>query len=371
MFGIAASAKPESPIDGHSKDLKIAVLDVDGGAAALFVTPEGKSLLIDTGWEAGAGRARPGESPAAPTTSSAERIAAAAAKLGVKKIDYLLLTHYHADHSGGFASLAEKLPIGTYIDHGVNTEPVDPEPGPCRIGRSPEKLYEKWVAAYQGHAHMTPQAGQKLKIGSLELEFVASDGHVIEAPLPGAGAANALCASVPQATCTGGEENVRSLGVLMTFGKTRVLDLGDLTWNKELELMCPVNKIGKVDLYFVTGHGMDLSSSPPTAALDPLVALMQNGATKGGDAAVMQTVKGYPDLEGLWQEHYSVRYPDMNSAPDLIANLDQQPDGAYPIDVEITPAGEIRVTNERNQYSKVYRSRGAQPKASLGRAGGK
>jgi hypothetical protein len=146
--------------------------------------------------------------------------------------------------------------------------------------------------------------------------------------------------------------------MVITFGKTRILDLGDLTWNKEMELLCPANKVGKVDVYFVTGHGMDLSSSPPTGALDPLVALMQNGPMKGGDAAAINTVDSYPDLHGLWREHYSVRYPDLNGDPDYIANLNQQPDQGYSISVDITPIGIITVTNDRNQFSKVYHARG-------------
>jgi hypothetical protein len=148
--------------------------------------------------------------------------------------------------------------------------------------------------------------------------------------------------------------------MLITYGKTRVLYLGDLTWNWEIKLLCPVNKIGKVDVYFVTGHGMGLSSSPPTAALDPLVAVMQNGPTKGGDEAVMKTVESYPHLEGFWQSHYSVRYPALNRDPDYIANLDWVPDQSYPITIAITPGGSITVTNGRNNFSKTYRARGAQ-----------
>jgi competence protein ComEC len=200
--------------------------------------------------------------------------------------------------------------------------------------------------------------GQKLAIGSVHLEFITSDGNVLASPLPGAGGTNPLCNGVEPMARDGGEENVRSLGMVITFGKTRILDLGDLTWNKEMQLLCPANKVGKVDLYFVTGHGMDLSSSPPTGALDPLVALMQNGATKGGDAAVIKTVDSYPDLQGFWREHYSVRYPDLNPDPNYIANLNQQPDQGYSISVDITPRGEITVTNDRNQFRKVYHARG-------------
>ena len=113
-----------------------------------------------------------------------------------------------------------------------------------------------------------------------------------------------------------------------------------------------------MDVYFVTGHGMNLSSSPATIALDPLVALMQNGPTKGGDEEVIKTVRSYPDLGGLWATHYSVRYPDLNGDLNYIANLDQKPDEAHSIEVDVTPAGEIAVTNSRNNFSKTYKARG-------------
>ena len=343
-----------------SKDLRIAMVDVEGGAAMLFVTPEGKSLLIDTGWPPGMGgpRAAPGAPPPAPGPSSADRIAAAAASLGVTRIDYLLMTHYHVDHVGGLDALLAKLPVGTFIDHGPNREDLPANANPRQSAMAPATTYPKWTAAYNGHEHISAQAGQKLDIGSIHLQFVTSDGKVLASPLAGAGQANPACASVPGLERNGGEENVRSLGTLITFGSTRILDLGDLTWNKEVELLCPTNKVGKVDVYMVTGHGMDLSSSPPTVALGPVVALMQNGPTKGGDEAVMKTLKSIPGLEGTWMEHRSVRYPDLNPDPDYIANLEPSPDDGYAISVEITPKGEITVTNGRNHFSKTYHARG-------------
>lgn len=347
----------QSQSHNTSKDLKIVVVDVEGGAAVLIVTPEHKSLLIDTGWPPDFGRrhAAPGEPP---PTSSADRIAAAAASLGVTRIDDLLMTHYHVDHLGGLQALLAKLPADTFIDHGPNREWPPPDANAFLVAISPLTIYPNWVAAYQGHRHITAHVGQKLNIGSLHLLFVASDGHVLSSPLPGAGQINPLCNGVQPMARDGGEENVRSLGMLMTFGKTRILDLGDLTWNKEIRLLCPTNKVGKVDVYFVTGHGMDLSSSPPTGALDPLVALMENGPMKGGDASVIKTVDSYPHLQGFWREHYSVRYPDLNGDPNYIANLNQQPDHGYPISLDITPQGTITVTNGRNHFSKVYHARG-------------
>jgi competence protein ComEC len=357
----------------NSKDLKIVMIDVEGGAAVLFKTPEGKSLLIDTGWAPRIAGPRPAPgapaspalttgTPAAPVMfSSADRIADAAKSLGITKIDYLVMTHYHADHLGGLETLLAKLPVDTFIDHGPNQEqPVtspSPLPKSCLATPFAAANYHKWVEAYSGHNHITAKVGQKLDIGSLHLEFVTSDGKVLEKPLSGAGQPNAACAGIPPLDCEGGIENVLSLGMLITFGKTRILDLGDLTWNMEVKLLCPMNKVGNVDVYFVTGHGMNLSSSPATIALDPLVALMQNGATKGGDEEVIKTVRSYPDLGGLWATHYSVRYPDLNGDLNYIANLNQQPDEGHSIVVNVTPAGEITVTNDRNQFSKSYKAR--------------
>jgi competence protein ComEC len=359
---LAASALPFSSMRAAtpSKDLRIAMVDVEGGAAMLFVTPEGKSLLIDTGWAPGLGgpRRAPGTPPAAPGPSSADRIAAAAASLGVTKIDYLLITHYHLDHLGGLQALLAKLPVGTFIDHGPNREELPPNANPRFSAMAPAGLYPNLTAAYSGHEHITAEVGQKLDIGSMHLEFVTSDGKEISSPLPGAGQPNPACANVAPMDQNGGEENVRSVGTAITFGTTRILDLGDLTWNKEIELLCPTNKIGKVDLYMVTGHGMGLSSSPPTVALSPVVALMQNGPTKGGDEAVLKTLQSIPGM-ALWMEHRSVRYPDLNGDQNYIANLEATPDEGYPVTVDITPGGAITVTNGRNQFSKTYKAHNA------------
>lgn len=367
LFALAAPlAAAKQKHDEHSKDLRISVIDVEGGASSLWVMPDGKSLLIDTGWPPGMGGPRPraGEPAPPPATSSADRIAAAAQALGVTRIDYLLLTHYHVDHAGGVQALLAKLPADTFIDHGPNGEfhPANPNTPPNPNAQrfaafSTQALYEKWAAAYKGHSHISAEVGQELNIGRLHIKFVASGSKLLSAPLPGAGQPNQYCTGVQPMERDGGLENVNSLGMLMTFGKTRILYLGDNSWNNELKLLCPVNKIGKVDFYFVTQHGMDLSSSPATAALEPLVALMQNGPTKGGDQAPIKTVASYPGLEGFWRLHYSVRYPDLNPDPDYIANLNDPQDAAYPLDVDIAPSGKITVTNPRNGFTKSYWSR--------------
>lgn len=346
-----AKAKPAT-------DLKIISVDVEGGAAVLFLTPEGKSMLIDTGFPPGGGtqRSTPGFPPPGP--QDAERIAKAAATLGIKKLDYLLITHYHGDHIGGLEALLAKLPVDTFIDHGPNREIPPANLPPERRAGTPQARYPALVAAEQGHIHILARPGETLDIGSMHIQFVSADGNVLNAPLAGAGKANPDCAGVKQATNDGGDENNRSVGSLITFGKTRILYLGDLTWNKEIELLCPVNRVGPVDVYFVTGHGMNLSSSPPTRALDPLVAIMQNGPTKGGDDSVINMVNSYPSLQGFWRTHYTVRYPALNGDPNYIANPDWLPEQAYNISLSITPKGRITVVNGRSTFSKTYNARG-------------
>jgi beta-lactamase superfamily II metal-dependent hydrolase len=341
-----------SALAAPPNDLRIVSTDVEGAAAILIKTPEGQSVLIDTGWAPGQGSPQAASQP-----TSADRIAQAAATLGVTRIDYLIMTHYHADHLGGLEALLARLSVDTFVDHGPNLEPMRPNPTPQQRANAPETRYSAWTAAWQGHRHLSVRAGEMLDVGSLRIRFVASDGAVLDSALPGAGTSNSACANVPPPPRVGGDENNRSLGMLVTFGPTRILNLGDLTWEKEIALLCPTNKIGKVDVYFVTGHGMGLSSSPPTAALEPRVAIMQNGPLKGGDADVIQTVQAYPGLEGFWRTHDTVRYPALNGDPNYIANRDGVPDQGNAITLDITPTGAITVKNLRNSFSRTYRAR--------------
>jgi competence protein ComEC len=258
LFAVARAMPPAKT----AKPLQICFIDVEGGQATLFVTPEGQSLLIDTGWPGNDGR-------------DAERIVAAAKRAGIGKIDYVLITHFHNDHVGGAPQLAARIPVGTFIDHGENRESTD---GPTVQG---------WQA-YQGllatgkYKRITPKPGDVLPMQGVEAKVVSSDGAVIDKSLPGAGAANASCATSEQRP--GDQtENPRSLGVLLTFGKLKFLDLGDLTWDKEMELMCPVNKLGKIDVYIVSHHGFLQSGSPALVrGIAPRAAIMDNGAKKGG-----------------------------------------------------------------------------------------
>src|SRR5271170_4840948 len=198
-----------------TRDLRVYFIDVEGGQATLFVTPAGESLLIDTGWPGNDGR-------------DADRIVSAAKKAGVSKIDYVVITHFHADHVGGLPQLAARIPIGTVIDHGDNRESTD---APTVQGW---QAYQELLTAKK-FKRLTVKPGDKLPVGGIEATVVSADGAVIDHPLPGAGRGNAVCKNADKYPADQ-TENLRSVGTMISYGKLRILDLGDLTRDKEMEL---------------------------------------------------------------------------------------------------------------------------------------
>ena len=164
------------------------------------------------------------------------------------------------------------------------------------------------------------------------------------------------CGQDPQPE-TDDTENARSVGILITYGKFRFIDLGDLTKKKELELMCPNNMIGTVDLSLVSHHGLAYSNTKALVwALHPRVSIMNNGARKGGAPDAWQIVHDSPGLEGLWQLHTSIAGgPEHNVDEQLIANPKPDADDeGYYIKVLAEADGSFTVTNSRNQFSKTY-----------------
>jgi competence protein ComEC len=324
---LSATAAAQSP-------LKISFIDVEGGQSTLFVTPSGESLLIDTGWPGNENR-------------DADRILTAAHAAGLTRLDYVLITHYHVDHAGGIPQLVAKIPVGTFLDHGPNRE-LD------------HGITEKDYADYQhilatGHfKHLTMHPGEHLPIPGLDALVISADGALLDHPLPGAGQPNPFCAA-SEIRPDDQTENARSLGIEITFGKLRILDLGDLTWDKERALMCPVNKLGHVDILIVSHHGWLQSSSPALVdAISPRVAIMDNGATKGGSTPTLQTIRQISSLESLWQLHYSEEGGQANNTPEKYIANPQGPDAGLPLQLLAHKDGHFTVTNPRNQYTQKY-----------------
>jgi competence protein ComEC len=336
LFAIACItlAKPLHATPQSGKPLEIYFVDVEGGQATLFVTPERQSLLIDTGWPEFDGR-------------DANRIVAAAKNAGISKIDFVLITHYHADHVGGAPQLAAKIPIGAFIDHGPNREPGD------KNTEDGWRAYQKLLAEKKIN-RITVKPGDVLPIRGMHAEVVSADGALIAKPLSGAGAQNSICATAEKKPADQ-TENARSLGTVITFAKTRILDLGDLTWDKEMEMVCPANKLGHMDIFIVSHHGLFQSNSPALlAAISPQIAIMDNGADKGGSSSTFDNLKKQLKFGDIWQLHYSNEGGTAhNTDKFFITNL-AGPDAGNHLKVTVWSDGIFEVFNSRTLTSLRY-----------------
>ncbi|HEX9200597.1 MAG TPA: MBL fold metallo-hydrolase [Acidobacteriaceae bacterium] len=319
-------------------DLQVYFVDVEGGQATLFIAPSGESLLVDTG-------------SAVTDARDAKRIAAVCKQAGVTKIDNLVVTHYHSDHVGGLPQLVGMVQVGRFIDHGVNRESEAVQGGgPTVAGWN---AYQKVLA--DGHAqHLVVKPGDVLPVKAMQVEVVSGDGEVIAKPLSGAGEQNAACASSPEKAVED-TENDRSLGMMITYGKLRILDLGDLTWAKERPLMCPLNKLGKVDVYVVSHHGLVNSGSPALVdTIAPRVAIEDNGPHKGGAPTTFDTIEGSSRLKDLWQLHTAEGSDAKhNVAESHIANLPGSDAGNY-LKLTARKDGSFSVTNGRTGETVDY-----------------
>ena len=339
--------------------LDIYLIDVEGGNATLFVSPSGESLLIDTG-NGGARAAR-----------DAGRILDAVRDAGLQQIDHLITTHWHGDHFGAMAELADRIPIRHFIDHGPSVQ----------SNQSTGLFLETTYPRLYGEArHTAVKPGDKIPVEGIDITVLASAGQVIQDPTAGIGRPNPYCAGfTPQAPDT--TENAQSVGVLVRFQEFQVLHLGDLTVNKEFDLMCPDNPIDTVDLFVVSHHGQPTSNAEVLVhAIEPRVAILNNGTRKGGQPEAMKVVYSSPGLEDLWQLHFSLLSGQEYTVPGIfIANgVDEEPptmpvapmpqpsrgsgappppvhDGpAYWIKVSAEKDGSFTVTNSRNGFSKAY-----------------
>jgi competence protein ComEC len=326
------------PKQARSKDvpaLTAYFVDVEGGQATLIITPEGQSVLIDAGWASNDSR-------------DADRIAEAARLAKIKRIDYFILTHYHADHVGGVRQLVEKIPVGTFVDHGPDREPVND---------AQKQMVRDYATAASAAQHLVAKPGDVLPIKGLDVTVVSSDGNVLRKPLRIGGNVNTFCEATPDGQ-PDPSENARSLGTFWHFGRFRMLDLGDLTWNKEKELVCPVNLLGKVDVFVVSHHGVDSSNSPALVHdISPRVSIEDNGAGKGGSVATYNVLKTAEGLEDIWQLHFSEDGGSQHNALESnIANVGDDDSGHY-LKLVAHEDGSFAVYNSRNKYSRTYEAK--------------
>ncbi len=329
---LALPCTPPTSAQGKSGHLLIYSIDVEGGQATLLVSPSKDSLLVDTGWPGNNGR-------------DAERIQAAMKDAGITKLDHVLITHFHVDHVGGVPNLVQKVQVGEFLDHGENRENSD-------ITRHDYAAYVKAI----GHTpRRTVHPGDTIDIPGLTTLVITADGDHIKS-VPGVTPKpNPYCASEPKAE-TDPTENARSAGILVTFGKFRFLDLGDLTKQKEIALVCPDNPLPRIDMYLVNHHGFNLSNTKAFVwSIHPRVAIMNNGAHKAGSPEAWQTVHESPGIEDLYMLHTAEDSDAAhNSADGLIANpKGTAQDGAY-FKVVANADGSFSVMNSRTGETKEY-----------------
>ena len=295
---ISQSAEAQST----AKALQIYYVDTEGGQATLFVTPSGESLLVDVGNPGG---------------RDTDRLMLAIEDAAVKQIDHLVLTHYHGDHVGGLAELAKRIPIKRFYDHGPAAE------GDRAGGQG---FMEQYAEIHANAVRTIVKPGDKLPVSGLDITVVSSAGQVLKSNLPGAGRPNAACAGFVEKDLSKvfDPDNAYSVGFVLGFGRFRTIDLGDLTWNHEGQLACPANRLGTVDLYLTTHHGINQSNAPAIVhALQPRVAIMNNGTRKGGSLETFQALESSPGLEDLWQLHWSHNVTIEHNAPGVfIANIE-------------------------------------------------
>ena len=316
-----------------TEELKIHIIDTEGGKAMIVLPPGGESMLVDAGYPVPEGR-------------DTNRIVAAAEALGIKHFDYIVATHYDKDHSGNIPNLDARIPGRVFIDHGDILPTVQDE--------NRQLYYRPYLEAIAGRQRIVVRPGDVLPLKGVRITVVSAGGEALTRPVQGEAEPNPLCAAGLAPQPLDSNDNAGSVGLLYEFGRFRMLDLADLLQAVEYRLMCPANVLGTVDLFMVSHHGYQASNSRLLVhSVRPRVALLNNSARKGGQPEVLDILRSSPGFQDLWQLHRSTAAGEKNAPEDFIANP-AEPCEARAITVTALYNGIFTVTNTGNNFSRTY-----------------
>ena len=312
LIGGCAASRP------HGMDVYF--IDMNGGAATLIVTPAKETVLIDSGMamERDAGRI--------------EHVLKNV--VGRPVIDHMITTHWHLDHYGAIGLLEGRIEFGRFYDKGIpDSLKEDPKNFPKLIAAYKRVSDGKRCEVKAGDEIPLKQAGGK-KV-SLRCVMVNAIPAEVDAAAP-----NPLC---DQHKTKGLkiEDNARSVATLLSYGDFQFCVPGDLTWEVERDLVCPMNRVGQVELMQVSHHGLPTSSNPVMVhAVQPKVAVMCNGPTKGGAPSVLKTYRESPGIVDIWQLHRNWKLDEKENLPaDRTANWEDRKGGEF-IKVHVASDGQ-------------------------------
>jgi len=336
--------------DQKTRTLDFYWIDSEGGGSTLIVTPAGESVLIDTGNPGG---------------RDSGRIVAAAKAAGLTRIDHIVITHFHTDHFGGAAEIAQQLPVGTIHERAI------PEGDPD--GRK-QSTFQVQIRPYRNiaaqRARLQPGAVVPLAdipgVPDIDLRCLAADRKFSAPSAVQQRQRNPLTGTVP-AKDDDPSDNANSAVFLLSFGPFRFFDGGDLTWNMEEKLVTPYNLPGVVDVYQTNHHGLDVSNHPVLVqSLEPTVVVMNNGPKKGGQPGSFAAIRSAKSVQVLYQVHKSYNVPAETNAPvEFIANHENLTGPAaasctaHLVKMSVAPDGRsYTVSIPAHGHSRTYRTKG-------------
>lgn len=265
-------------------ELQIHLMEVEHGDAQLIVSPTGETMLVDCG-----------------RVEFAAKVAQYLREvLGEATVDYLVLTHYHTDHIGGFVPLVrdEGLKIRKAIlDRGGGRDETGRFDAVDNMDEKPYQAYFDYVTdPAHGLKRVRVRAGDTIDMGPKMTVRVLTVGDVdtrTNAGVPVVG------------------ENDNSVGLWLTFGRFDYWTGGDLSGvdssryaNVEAGAIALLPRAA--DAAKSNHHGVDYNNSPAwVAALNPRAILMSGNSgvirlsllqrlEKQGDVYITEPVAGRP-----------------------------------------------------------------------------